>query len=245
MIKILKFETLWQWQAVMTYCKTNSTIQDLSCCFSFEQRSDSTGPCVGQVEGWHTATRKCSSITVLLFKPRTRFNTYFIFINLIQCTSPFIGTFLTGKRSVQVVWCDVETRTLRKMGQKYLDSFGMWWGERWVRSFGPIFWKMKKYDIEQNRKGTSCMQQNKAGLTGYVTSWVGTAFWCTILEEPCKGGEDEEEDVRSCCMTLRRIKDIGTWKRKQFIALCGEFALGETMDLLQGGRIIDTGSNIN
>lgn len=54
------------------------------------------------------------------------------------------------------------------------------------------------------------MQQNKGGLTGYVMSWVGTAFCYMILEEFCKGGEDEEEDLRSCCMTLRRIEDIGT-----------------------------------
>jgi len=57
------------------------------------------------------------------------------------------------------------------------------------------------------------------------------------LEELFKGGEDEEEDVRSCCMTLRRIEDIGTWKRKQYIALCGEFALGETMELSQDRRM--------
>jgi hypothetical protein len=50
-------------------------------------------------------------------------------MNLIHCTAHFLGTFLTVKRFVQVAWSDVETQTFRKMGQKYLDSFDMWWGK--------------------------------------------------------------------------------------------------------------------
>jgi len=46
-----------------------------------------------------------------------------------------------------------------------------------------------------------------------------------------KGLEGEEEGVSSYWMTLRKKKDTGNWKRKHYIALCGELALEETMDM--------------
>ena len=43
--------------------------------------------------------------------------------------------------------------------------------------------------------------------------------------------EDKEEDVGSYWMTLRKGEDAVIWKRKLWIALCGELALEETLDL--------------
>jgi len=42
--------------------------------------------------------------------------------------------------------------------------------------------------------------------------------------------EDEEEDVRSYWINLRKREDIGHWKRRHWIALCGELALEVAMD---------------
>ena len=39
-----------------------------------------------------------------------------------------------------------------------------------------------------------------------------------------------------CCMTLRRAGDLWIWKRKHYIALCGELAVEEDMDLSQDRR---------
>jgi hypothetical protein len=53
------------------------------------------------------------------------------------------------------------------------------------------------------------------------------------LEEIENGREDEEEDVNSCRMILRKKEYTGTWEREQQSALYGEKALGQAMDLLQ------------
>ena len=43
--------------------------------------------------------------------------------------------------------------------------------------------------------------------------------------------EDEEEDVSSYYMTLRKGEDTGNWKIEHYMALCGELALEEATDL--------------
>jgi len=52
------------------------------------------------------------------------------------------------------------------------------------------------------------------------------------LEERWKEPEDEEKDVSSYWIFLRKRDDIGTAKRKHSIALCVELALAEGLDLL-------------
>jgi hypothetical protein len=42
---------------------------------------------------------------------------------------------------------------------------------------------------------------------------------------------DEEEDVSSYWAILREREDTGNWKRKHYVALCGELVLEEAMDL--------------
>jgi hypothetical protein len=61
-----------------------------------------------------------------------------------------------------------------------------------------------------------------------VTLCTGTAW-----KARQKGHEDKKEDLSSYWMTFRKTEDIGTLKRKHYIALCGELALEETLDLLQ------------
>jgi hypothetical protein len=71
--------------------------------------------------------------------------------------------------------------------------------------------------------------------TGLVTFCVETAFYNGLLKERYKAGykrqEDKEEDVESHWMTLGKGEDILIWKRKLWIALCGELALEDALDL--------------
>jgi hypothetical protein len=43
--------------------------------------------------------------------------------------------------------------------------------------------------------------------------------------------EDEEENVGSYWMTLRKREDTNIWRRKRKIALCEELDLEEALDL--------------
>ena len=55
-----------------------------------------------------------------------------------------------------------------------------------------------------------------------------------IIEGKTKGGkwrEDKEEEVSSYWMTLKKRGDTGNWNRKHWIALHGELAWEEAMDL--------------
>jgi hypothetical protein len=71
--------------------------------------------------------------------------------------------------------------------------------------------------------------------TGFFTFYIETAFDNGLMKERYKGGykwhEDKEEDVASYWMTLRKGKYTLIWRTKLWIALCGEFALEEALDL--------------
>jgi hypothetical protein len=43
--------------------------------------------------------------------------------------------------------------------------------------------------------------------------------------------EDDEKEVSSYWMNLRKKENTGNWKKKHQIALCGELALEEIVDL--------------
>jgi hypothetical protein len=43
--------------------------------------------------------------------------------------------------------------------------------------------------------------------------------------------EDEEEDIGGYWMILRKVEDTLIWRKKLWIALCGELALEEALDL--------------
>jgi hypothetical protein len=59
-------------------------------------------------------------------------------------------------------------------------------------------------------------------------------FFVEREKEGQKGRKDEEEDVSSYWMTLRKRKDTLHCKRKHQIALCGELALEKATDLSYG-----------
>ena len=58
-------------------------------------------------------------------------------------------------------------------------------------------------------KRRSVTQSQGGGLTGLVTSGVGTAFWNRLLKERWNGRKDKEQDVSSYWMTLRKSEDSG------------------------------------
>ena len=110
-----------------------------------------------------------------------------------------------------------ETWTLRKVDQKYLERFEMWC---WIR-MEKIRWtdRVRNEDVTHRvKEERNTLHTTKEGkLTGLVTSWVGTAFWNTFLKVRWMEGwtwrEDEEEDVSSSWMTLKKRKDTANWKR--------------------------------
>ena len=50
-------------------------------------------------------------------------------------------------------------------------------------------------------------------------------------------GENDEEDVSSCWMSLRKREDTGSWKKKQWITLGGELSFEEAVEMSQDGWI--------
>jgi hypothetical protein len=56
-------------------------------------------------------------------------------------------------------------------------------GEEWRRSVGPIMQGIKKYYIQSRRRGISYTQYTEGGLTGLVTSHIGTALCNMSLRE--------------------------------------------------------------
>ena len=56
--------------------------------------------------------------------------------------------------------------------------------------------------------------------------------------------EDEDEDIRSYWMNVRKWEDTGYWKRKHWLAPCGEFGLDKAVDLPQS-RLRDDNDDDN
>jgi hypothetical protein len=54
----------------------------------------------------------------------------------------------------------------------------------------------------------------------------------TLFKERYKGREDDEEYVSNYWLTLRKREDTAVLKREHWLALSGELALEETMNLL-------------
>jgi len=91
------------------------------------------------------------------------------------------------------------------------------------------------YYLEPGSRGISYMKYVNGRRTGLVTFYVETASYNGLVKERYKGGqkwqEDKEEDVGSYWMTLRKGEDTLISKRKFWIAVCGELALEEALDL--------------
>jgi hypothetical protein len=77
------------------------------------------------------------------------------------------------------------------------------------------------------------MRKRKANWIGHILRW--NCLLQRVIEGKIKGGqkwqEDEVEDVGSYWMTLRKGDDTLIWRRKLWIALCGELALEKALDL--------------
>jgi hypothetical protein len=84
-------------------------------------------------------------------------------------------------------------------------------GEKRKRSVGLIMLEMKTYCLESRSRGISYMKYLNGRRIGLVTFSVGTAFYNGLLRERYKEvqklQEDEEEDVGSYRMTLRKGED--------------------------------------
>ena len=75
----------------------------------------------------------------------------------------------------------------------------------------PIMWEWKKCYTECRRRGISYIQQKGGRLTGLVTYCVRRSDGKMTKK---KWRADDEEEVNSYWMTLRKRVDTGNWKRK-------------------------------
>jgi hypothetical protein len=75
-------------------------------------------------------------------------------------------------------------------------------------------------------------------INGRKANWIGHILRRNCLlksrygrKDRGKNRSDKEEYVSSCWMTMRNREDTVNWKRTHWIALWGEIALEETVDL--------------
>ena len=74
-------------------------------------------------------------------------------------------------------------------------------------------------------------------------SWIGyilrnNRLLKHIIEEREEGWEDQEEDVKSCWITLRKREDTGNWKEEALDGTYRKMALEKDIDLSQD-RVVD------
>jgi hypothetical protein len=111
---------------------------------------------------------------------------------------------------------------LKKAGEDQLDRSCEKWGS-----------------ITHSQGGEECPTHNK----NRRSNWIGNILRRNCLmkhiiewkkeinKQSWKWREDEEKDVSSYSMILRKGECTGNWKKEHHIALCGELALEEAMDL--------------
>jgi len=129
-----------------------------------------------------------------------------------------------------------ETWTLRAVDQKHLQSFEMWC----CRRMEKISWTdhVRNEDVllrdKEQRNILHEICKRKANWIGHILR--RNCLLQRVIEGKIKGGgykwqEDDDEDVESYWTTLRKGEDTLIWRRKLWIALCGELALEKALDL--------------
>jgi hypothetical protein len=84
--------------------------------------------------------------------------------------------------SWSVALCGIETWTLRKVDQKYLESFKMWCWRRMEK----IIWTDRVRNEEvllRVKQDRNILHSAELKLTGLVTCCAGTAFLNTLMKE--------------------------------------------------------------
>ena len=88
-------------------------------------------------------------------------------------------------------------------------------------------WRSIRPSLSQGGKKASYTQQNECRVAGLDTPCVGTAFQNTLLKGRQKEREDEDEDISSYCMTLRKGKGTETWERGSTRSQCPQNSFWE------------------
>jgi hypothetical protein len=128
-----------------------------------------------------------------------------------------------------------ETSTLRKVDQKYLESFEMWWWRRMEKnSWTDCVWNDEVLQrIKEERNILQTIKSRKA-------NWIGHIFRrYSLLKHVIEGKIEGRMEVtgrrgrrrKQLVDDLKKRGYTGNWKRKHNIAFSGELALEETMDL--------------
>jgi hypothetical protein len=103
---------------------------------------------------------------------------------------------------------DAETWTLRKVDQKYLEISEMWCWRRIKISRTDRVRNVDVLHIVKDRNILHTMKRREADWIGHVLRIKG------IIEARRKWQKDNEEDVSSYWMAVRKREDIVNWKGK-------------------------------
>jgi hypothetical protein len=120
--------------------------------------------------------------------------------------------------------------TLWKADQKYLETFKMWcW-----RKMKKISWINRvRYTVKEERNITRTIKRRKANWIGYILH--RNCLLIHIIEKKVGGGIKvtgrQGKRRKQLLYDLNKWVDTRKWNRKNWIALYGELALEEAMDL--------------
>jgi hypothetical protein len=129
-----------------------------------------------------------------------------------------------------------ETWALRRIDQKCLESFEMWY---WRRIEKTTRTDRVRNEVSQRIKEERNILQT---IKRRNVNWIGHILrrnW--LLKHVIKGNverqegrwrEVEEEGMSRSWITLRKREYIGNWTRKQYITICGELAFSAIMGML-------------
>jgi hypothetical protein len=94
---------------------------------------------------------------------------------------------------------------------------------------------MKMYHLESRSRGISYMKYVNGRRTGLVTFCVETAFYKRVIEGKIQGGVEvtgrQGRRRRKLLDDLKERRRYSHLKEEPWIALCGELALEEVLDL--------------
>jgi len=127
-----------------------------------------------------------------------------------------------------------ETWTIQALDQKQLESFEIWYWRRMEK----ISWTKHVRNeevlltVKEQRNILHEIRKRKANRIDHILcrNWLLQRVIEGKVRKRWEWQEDEEEDVGSYWMTLRKEEDNLIWRRKLWIALCGELALEEASD---------------
>ena len=126
------------------------------------------------------------------------------------------------------IW--TETRTLRKENQKYLQSFEKWC---WRSLKDRLRNEEVLHRVKKDRNILHALKRRKTNFIGHILR--RNCLLKHVVEGKIGGGikvtERQGRRRKQLCYNLKETTGCWNWKRKHYIAICGELTLQEVSDL--------------